>query len=260
MTRIRRSPIGLAVFVALCSAACQPAGQVGARSVPSVSPGGRAFTYVAIGASESFGMGADDPARDAWPQVFYRTSLPRAVTLVDLGIPGATVADALRDELPRAEALHPELVTVWLDVNDITHRVPLATYRSQLTSLLRSLRDGGKTKVLVANTPPLDRLPLLLRCRPFVPTERGCDRTRRVPVGEIIRVVAKFNDAIAEVAAATGAVLVDLHAWGESVQSPADIARFVGSDGFHPSAAGHRAIAAVFARAYLGAADPAGAR
>ena len=42
---------------------------------------------------------------------------------------------------------------------------------------------------------------------------------------------------------AEGAVLVDLHA------QPFDPA-YVGADGFHPSAAGHKAIAAVFAAAY----------
>jgi lysophospholipase L1-like esterase len=246
----RRARAVVLAVAGLVAAACGPPGQVGAHAVPSVSPAGPAFTYVAIGASESFGLGASDPARDAWPQVFYRNVLPRAVTLVDLGIPGATVEDAIRIELPRERRVHPKLVTVWLNVNDITHGVPLDTYRSQLTQLLLALRDGGRTTVLVANTPPLDRLPRLLECQPYAPSDHGCDHTRRLPLPEVVRVVDEFNDAIASVVSATGSVLVDLHAWGESARSPADIRRFVGSDGFHPSSAGYRSIADVFARAY----------
>jgi acyl-CoA thioesterase I len=250
MIAVRRARVVALAVAVVVGGACGPSGQVGAHAVPSVSPAGPAFTYVAIGASESFGLGASDPARDAWPQVFYRSTLPRAVTLVDLGIPGATVEDAIRLELPRARRVHPKLVTVWLNVNDITHGVPLDTYRAQLTQLLTALRDGGRTTVLVANTPPLDRLPRLVECQPFAPSDHGCDHTRRLPLSEVVRVVGEFNDAIASVASSTGAVLVDLHAWGESARSPADIRRFVGSDGFHPSAAGYRAIADVFANAY----------
>jgi len=220
-----------------------------AAAVVFPSPPGAPLTYVAIGASESFGLGATDPARDAWPQVFYRATLQRAATLVDLGIPGATVADALRVELSAAEHLHPELVTVWLNVNDITHGVPLDVYEQQLRGLLESLRAGG-AEVLVANTPPLDRLPRLLQCQPFAPSANGCDRTRRLPLSEVVRTVDLYNEAIARAAGATGAVLVDLHAWGERVQASGDLSRFVGTDGFHPSTAGYRAIAAEFAQAY----------
>ncbi len=253
----RRLAIVLAAaFLCVLLAGCGAGGQVGAAAVPHVSPPGTPVTYVAVGASESAGIGADDPARDAWPQVFFRTALPRAATLVDLGAPGATVADALRLELPEARRVHPDLVTVWLNVNDLVHGVPPEQYQFRLTKLLRSLRDGGRTPVLVANTPPLDRLPRLLQCQPFAPIatpEGGCDRSRRLPISEVDLAVQRYNDAIARAASATGAFVVDLHAWGESVNRSGDLSRYVGTDGWHPSTYGYRQIAGMFAKAYAAA-------
>jgi lysophospholipase L1-like esterase len=59
-------------------------------------------------------------------------------------------------------------------------------------------------------------------------------------VEDVRRVVAAYNAVIARVAAASGAVLVDLS--GER-----DVAGLTSGDGFHPSTAGHRRIAQEFA-------------
>jgi acyl-CoA thioesterase I len=246
-----RFPVSAAaIAVLICLGGCGSSSQVGAGAVPSVSPAGRPLTYVAIGASESFGIGAADPARDAWPQVFYRIALQRAATLVDLGIPGATVAQALSAELPQAETLHPGLVTVWLNVNDITKGVSPGVYETQLEQLLRGLRSGG-AEVLVANTPPLDRFPAVIRCQPYAPAIDGaCDRTRRLPLSKVRLALDVYNAEIANAVQATGSVLVDLHAWGEQVAAAGNVARLIGSDGFHPSTYGYQQIAEVFAKAY----------
>jgi lysophospholipase L1-like esterase len=120
---------------------------------------------VAIGASETLGFGADDPVRQGWTQVFYRTALPRATTQVNLGIPGATVQEALEREVPEARQLHPDVVTVWLNVNDLLEGVSPSAYEDQLRILLSDLRGNGGPTVLVANTPPLDLLPRRVRDR-----------------------------------------------------------------------------------------------
>src|SRR5260370_13403585 len=76
---------------------------------------------------------------------------------------GATGADAVAEDLRLARPLHPAVATVWLNVNDLLGGVPPDRYEAELLSLVRSLRGGGAT-VLVANTPPLDRLPAYLAC------------------------------------------------------------------------------------------------
>lgn len=45
------------------------------------------FTSVAVGAGETVGIGADDPATQAWPTVLYRTALARSAPLPQSGRP-----------------------------------------------------------------------------------------------------------------------------------------------------------------------------
>jgi len=189
--------------------------------------------YVAVGASETVGQGADDPAKQAWTQVFFRTALPRGYRFVNLGISGATTARALTDEVPEAVRQEPDLVTVWLNVNDIRNGVGPAAYEKQLRDLVRQLRRDGKTEVLVANTPPLDILPVA----------RGFGALANV-------IVRQYNDVIAKVVRDEGAHLVDLYAAGVAARERGEAAQLISADGFHPSTAGHAAVAAEFAKVY----------
>lgn len=228
----RRLPL---VLVLLLSAAC-------AASRPEVLPPpdetGPPPVYVAVGASETTGVGSDQPLRDAWPRVLHRTALPPGSVFVNMGIPGATVARALAEEVDHALAAKPNLVTVWLNVNDMSRGVGVAEYERQLDTLVERLRGDGSIRVLVANTPPLDTLPayqagLVLDGFPSPETVR--------------RLTASYNDAIARVAERRGAKLVDLHAVGMAARAAGTEALLVSRDGFHPSTAGHEAVAAAFA-------------
>ncbi|MDQ3896475.1 MAG: SGNH/GDSL hydrolase family protein, partial [Actinomycetota bacterium] len=213
-----------------------------ARSRPDVLPPpdetGPPPVYVAVGASETTGVGSDQPLRDGWPRVLHRDALPAGSIFVNMGIPGATVAQALAEEMNQALAAKPTLVTVWLNVNDITRGVGVAEYERQLETLVKGLRGDGSTRVLVANTPPLDRLPAF--------------ETGRIlgafPSPEAVeRVVDTYNEAIARVVQRQGAFLVDLHAVGMAARAAGTERQMVSRDGLHPSNAGHAAVAAAFA-------------
>jgi acyl-CoA thioesterase-1 len=219
-----------ALMIGGCSGSVRPA-------APAVSADdqGPPVTYVAVGASESVGVGTDDPLRQAWPQLLYRNALPRRTVFVNLGIPGATVQRALTDEADQAVALKPTVVTVWLNVNDIAALVPPSVYEQQLEALVSRLRRGGTGRVLVANTPPLDRLPAVDRLG--------------LPPGAVERVVDDYNAAIRRVVVKNGAILVDLHQAGLDARAAGREAALVSADGFHPSPTGHQAVADVFAAA-----------
>lgn len=224
-----------------------------AAPAPDAAPA----TYVAVGASESVGVGLADPLRHAWPQRLFRSAFPRSTVFVNMGTPGATVAAALDDQLPEAVRLEPVVATVWLNVNDLRARVPVDAYRRDLRALLEGLRRGGATRVLVANTPPLDHLPAYRACvEASTPREVAalCPGGERFPPPEELdAAVAAYNAAIAGVAGATGAVLVDLHAATMAARRAGTEASLVSSDGFHPSEAGQELVAAAFAGA-MGAA------
>jgi lysophospholipase L1-like esterase len=248
--------VGLVLLATTTATACTASRTA---ATPKPTPSAPPLVYVAVGASESVGVGASDPLRDAWTQVFYRTALPRSAVFVNMAVSGSTVAAALAGQVPDAVALSPDVVTVWLNVNDILHGVTPVSYEADLTKLVTALRRGGATKVLVATTPPLDDLPAYRACLPGATATGGvaCPvagaLAGAVPAPATLdAMVDAYNAAIARVVAATGAVLVDLHAAGLAARQNGTESSLVGRDGFHPSDAGHALVAKAFAAAYAG--------
>ena len=248
-----RTPRTAAVVVAVAALlpACSgdaPASRSAGRSGVAASSGAassvtpstptRSSVYVAVGASETVGVGADDPATEAWPVVLQRRALPWD-RLVNVGVSGATVEGALRTQLPAALAAGPDVVTVWLAVNDLISGVPVHAYQRRLARLVHALRRDGRTEVLVGNVPQLWRLPAYQACLPGETSRVACVLPV-VPAEAEVRVeIARFNRAIRTVVRREGARLVDLSGVPFG-------ARLTSSDGFHPSTAGHRRIATAF--------------
>ena len=207
--------LGLALL-AIVTAAC------GTPNL-AVAPASRPLVYVALGASDAVGVGASDPAREGWVPVLY-SHLPPGSRLVNLGISGSLLGDALVQQLPVAIDADPDLVTVWLAVNDFNARVPLEEYSAQLDQLLGRLQAETAARVVIANLPDLSRVPVYAA----VPRE-------------LLRAeIARWNTAIADAAGRHGAILVDLYPLGPELASQPE---YVGLDGFHPSAAGYRRLA-----------------
>ncbi len=187
------------------------------------------LTYAAIGASDAYGVGTGDPDQRSWP-TDLRNAFGFNVHLINLGIPGATVAQALQDELPIAQASQPDVITVWLAVNDLIDKVPLGTYTQQLQSLLSALRQNTHARIFVGNVPDLTLLPYFSNDDPVA----------------LATQVRQWNRAIAAVCAATGAHLVDLFSqWSELADHP----EYISDDGLHPSDLGAQRLAEIFAQA-----------
>jgi lysophospholipase L1-like esterase len=240
--------VAIAAFCAAATAALGACGGSPAAS-PAPSPSPRPLTYAAVGASDTVGIGATNPSTDAWPVVFSRTALPASAVFRNFGVSGEKAAGALTDELPKALLVKPSLVTVWLNVNDLIAGVAPAAYHDQLGQLVHGLRQGGRARVLVANTPHLESLPVFLRCRAgtsFLP----CPGRIAALTPEVLdTAVVAYNTAIADVVQREGAELVDLYGQGDVAAAHPD---WVGRDGFHPSTAGYVQVAGLFATTYLG--------
>lgn len=252
MLRLR---LAVALLGGMLVAGCTTSGsdRTNPASTRTTSP---PIVYAAIGASDGVGVGSTNPLRDAWPQVFFRTALPESTVMYNFSLPGATVARAISNEEPEALSVQPTLVTVWLNVNDLIALVSVSDYATELDQLLHDLRRGGQARVLIANTPYLDRVPLYLGCRAGAPPSGATcpPGLAEIPPAEINSEVDSYNAVIARLAQKDGAVVVDLHAQGEIPDLHPD---WVGSDGFHPSTAGYAAIAAAFAAAWKQAGSPA---
>lgn len=238
-----------ALLLAACSAPEPSTSRGGVEAPPVTAPSGPGPVYVAVGASETAGIGADLPLRQGWPRVLFQAALPPSTTFVNMGIPGATVAQAVRDELPTAVGLRPSLVTVWLNVNDILAGVPVDRFEREMDTVLGTLRGDGATRVLVANVPPLDRLPSYLACRPSPPAGSAPCRLPVTPPPPAVvnALVDEFNAATSRLVERHRAHLVDLHAVGMAARAAGTDAALVSADGFHPSTAGHAAVAGAFA-------------
>jgi lysophospholipase L1-like esterase len=253
MRRGLAARIGVGVFLTIVASACAPQ-----ATRPITQAASKAqVVYAAIGASETYGVGADDRYRQSWPQVFYNDALPPSAVLYNFGIPGATTAQALRDEVPAALADHPSVVTVWLNVNDLIQGVPASTYAQQLQQLIHALRQNGRGRVLVANTPDISQLPAYRACLPNAPA--GGPACPIPPTfvpspAAVATAVDGYNAAIARVAEQEGATLVDLHLSGALIDQHPD---WFSSDGFHPNGQGYAVIAALFEAAYRQKGQPA---
>lgn len=231
----------LVVVLAACSSGSTASGSKPKRSP---SPASTPQVYVALGASETAGIGTDDPARDAFPQQLLGRLAPGSV-LYDLGIPAETTDAALTDELPAAVAAKPTLATVFFSVDDLVAGVTPADFGVQLDEMLSALNASGSVRVLVANTPPLDQLPAAAACQSG---SSACPVKGVVvpPLSEVRALVQAYNAVIAQVVAKHGATLIDLSGAALVVDQHPE---YVSSDGFHPSRYGAAALAGAFAAA-----------
>jgi lysophospholipase L1-like esterase len=206
--------------------ACAGDEQVGLAD-PTVEPPAlkAPLTYLALGASDAAGVGVDEPARDGWVPVLQRL-LPQPARLVNLGIPGITLKEAVNVELPPALDAKPHLVTVWLVVNDILGGVTLEDYRADLDRLLGQLKANTTAYVAVGNVP------------------NAPDHSGYLGLGDNQRraLTDAWNAAIAGVVGQHGYTLVDLYQRWPVAEHP----EFIGPDGLHPTVDGYRSLAETF--------------
>ena len=210
----RRLLLMMPALLALSAAGCGVAG--------TDQPAPRPLTYVAIGASDTVGVGATTPDQESWPAQLQRR-MPPGSRLVNLGISGSLLHQALDQQLPIAIDSDPDLVTVWLAVNDYVARVPLERYGADLDTLLGELRSKTHAAILVGNVPDLRALPSASRFD--------------------LRDLDAWNTVVDEAVRRHDVTLVDLRGtWREVSQHP----EYISSDGFHPSTAGYRQLADLF--------------
>ena len=202
-----------------------------AGAVDGTAGAAKPLTYVAMGASDSIGVGAGDPTTQGWvPQLAQR--LGPDTRLVDLGVYGTLLHDALSQQLPEAIAAQPDVVTVWLAVNDFNAPVPLPQYEADLDTLLTALETQTNARILVGNVPDLSTVPNYAAAG--------------IPPILVQFETLRWDAAIAAVVARHNATLVDLLPyWQEMQQHP----EYVSADGFHPSALGYARLADVFYQA-----------
>jgi lysophospholipase L1-like esterase len=196
---------------------------------PTVAPT-PAIRYVAIGASDSVGVGATDPATGSWPARVAKL-LPAGSAFVNIGVSGSIALQARTAQLPGALAQRPTVVSIWLAVNDMNATIEPASFANDLGAIVDALVSGTEAKIFVGNVPDV---------RP-VPAYKDADKVA------LFGLINAYNAAIAAIAAKHPGrvILVDLFTGSAPLVSTLTVS----GDGFHPSDAGYQLIADRFIEA-----------
>jgi lysophospholipase L1-like esterase len=244
---VKKVPLVLAAALVACSSPAAVASPSPARAAtPSPTPvrttpspvaaptaiarAPGAVHYVAIGASDTVGIGSLDPVQGSWP-ARIAALLPAGGTYANLGVSGSLAAQAQREQLPSGIREQPTVATVWLAVNDLNFGVPPQDHAAALGAIVDGLVQATPAKVFVGNVPDLRAVPVYAAIDPAILLAR----------------VTAFNAGIAAVAAKHPGrvVVVDLFTGSADLVTQITVAQ----DGFHPSDAGYVLIAQRFAEA-----------
>jgi hypothetical protein len=162
--------------------------------------------YVAIGEDGSGGFTYRGDLRTMW-------ALGTGGTFYDYSMPDETVADALREVLPDALALHPDLVTIWESTADIVAATPPAVYGEELDKLVEAFRRAGAV-VLLANVAPPQLDQVLETCLAHAAAcgPPGSPLLALPSSPSLTKDSSAYDAVIDSVAHRTGAVVVNLGA------------------------------------------------
>jgi acyl-CoA thioesterase I len=203
-----------------------PVGQSSSNTAKQTSKG--PAIYVAIGASDTFGIGTDEPYSDNWPSDLLHMLGDSHYHLINLGIPDVLIHDVLGLELPVAVDAHPDLVTIWLGVNDIADAVPVSSYARDLDMLLSRLQASSPhVRIVIANIPDLTLLPHFSSYNPQL----------------LHRQIRTYNAAIASAVQRHHILLVNLSQQNYNLQQHPE---YISSDGLHPDYIGYLHLAMLF--------------
>ncbi|TFB64571.1 SGNH/GDSL hydrolase family protein [Cryobacterium sp. Hz9] len=173
--------------------------------------------YVAIGDSAAQGIGASSPNKSYVGVLadHVRLATSQTVRVVNLSVSGATVALAVRDQLPRFDRLKPDLVTVAIGANDIAQWNP-----EEFEAGIRTVFAALPPHSLVADLPCF-----------------------HLPHNEVK--VAVANEIIRRVATEHELTVVPLHGTTKRAGFRS-ILTHVAKDLFHPNDRGYRSWAEAF--------------
>jgi lysophospholipase L1-like esterase len=198
--------------------------------------------YLALGDSTAHGIGASDPQHTV-PYLLAEalTAQYSPVIYANIAVSGATTADVLATQLAQVDEFAPDLVTLQIGPNDVTHFRTPGAYLADMERLLTAL--DAVPAVVVTNV-------VALRCSPLLS-----------PVYRLLTELQgrRFNAALPAVVARHRARLATVNP--DIVPPFAEHPNlYYAVDGYHPNDAGYRVWAEYMAPKVTAAlADRAGA-
>lgn len=136
------------------------------RTPRTFGSGGTPLRYVVMGDSTAAGQGADYERGIAVGTATHLATRG-AVTMTNMGISGAKVADVVADQIAPAVASKPDVVLLSVTANDVIRLTPVRSMERGLRTIIGSLREANPSVMIVVtgspemSSPP--RIPFLLR-------------------------------------------------------------------------------------------------
>jgi lysophospholipase L1-like esterase len=184
---------------------------------------------VALGDSYTIGTGLEDEAQNFPTRLASKVGKETGidVAVVNLGVNGYTTGDVIREELPVARGLRPELVTILIGANDVVQGSSEAAYRTRLAKIYDALDRFGlpAERVLAVSIPDFSAVP------GAVSFGSPSDLRARIDA---------FNGVAQAEALSRGFQYVDVTTVSREDNHGDD---WLASDHLHPGAAQHQAIA-----------------
>jgi acyl-CoA thioesterase I len=201
----RRARTVVVVAIVMFATACTSGSRTSGRGASATTTPQPAATFAVIGTSASVGDALQLPLQYAWPRLVFREAFPRATVFVNASVSGSSALDALHDQAPLIEQLHPTVIVIWLGAVEASQLVPPPQFATNLRPVVQGARSTG-ARVLLADLPPYPKTD-----------------------------VRPYNAVIDAIARDTGVTLVPLHSL--------DVPWFINEPLFLPTVEGHRIIA-----------------
>jgi acyl-CoA thioesterase-1 len=228
----------MVIFLIILSGCSKPADQaitssISCRPLPN---GSGPLVYVAIGASDAVGFGAECADSQGYVPILGQ-KMPKGTHVVNLGIAGALASEAVENELPQALTSKPSIITVWLGGNDFREmlrgNLKTSEYVHQMNQLIHALHTQTSARIYMANLPDMALLPAI--------KEIGA------PTETIQKQTTSWNQSLADIAQHEQVTLVDIY-HSDLASHP----EYIYADGFHPSTLGYQRLADIFWQAIQG--------
>lgn len=213
----------LAISLTACAstgASPTPTPRATATSSPPSLAAPLSHSYAALGASETYGVGATPYHRG---YAYLLAHDLGATHFVDVGIPGTTLPAGYEIELTRALEVRPSLCTVFFGVNDLRAGVHRASFVQDLHDLVATLRRAH-ARVIIIGIPDLALVPAVAAMH----------------LANLQQVINSWNAGMRQVARETGSQFFNLTRYDSEIRSHPG---YVAPDGLHPSNAGHARLA-----------------
>ena len=193
------------------------------RTVNTMTEKSNLIRYAAIGDSLTAGVGASG-ASTTFPALLAEKIAAQKGMMAEvknLGVPGATSFDILTGQVLDATQYQPDIITLFIGINDMHNFVPIEKFRINLAAAIEALQKTTKAKIYLINLPYLGAKDLILP--PY-------DAYFTLKTQE-------YNEVIAAVAAEKNLKLIDIY--DISSKAFSDDQSMYCLDRFHPSDKGY---------------------